>query len=303
MPALRGLRRRWPAARLVLAAPAGVGGLLRDLGVVDAVLPVTGLAPLAPDALVRADRAHPEALGGRGVDVGVNLHGNGPQSARALAALAPAATVAFAGPAHPSGPAWSPDEHEVLRWCRLVRSAGGRCGPEDLLLDAPRHDAASARRGGPVVVHPGAASGSRRWPAQRWERVVTALAARGHRVLVSGGPAEGALCAQVAAAGGEDLAGALSLRELLDVVASARLLVCGDTGVAHVATAVRTPSVLLFGPVCPALWGPAVDADRHVVLWPAPPGHRGDPHAAAVDPVLARTRVEDVVAAAERLLV
>ena len=44
-------------------------------------------------------------------------------------------------------------------------------------------------------------------------------------------------------------------------------MVSGDTGIAHLATAYRTPSVLLFGPTPPAWWGPLVDLDRHRVLW------------------------------------
>ena len=51
------------------------------------------------------------------------------------------------------------------------------------------------------------------------------------------------------------------------LVGTARLLLSGDTGVAHLATAFRTPSVTLFGPVSPALWGPRVDPALHRVLW------------------------------------
>ncbi len=99
---------------------------------------------------------------------------------------------------------------------------------------------------------------------------------------------------------GEDPDG-LVLAELLELVASSPLLLAGDTGVAHVATAVRTPSVLLFGPTDPARWGPAVDvvapSALHRVLWPAEPGRTGDPHADDPDPVLLRTSAHDVLEA------
>jgi ADP-heptose:LPS heptosyltransferase len=91
--------------------------------------------------------------------------------------------------------------------------------------------------------------------------------------------------------------GALATR-----VATARLLVCGDTGVAHLATAYRTPSVLLFGPTAPRHWGPAVDPDLHIVLWHGDDGHLGDPHGAAVDPALEMITVAEVLAAAASLL-
>jgi ADP-heptose:LPS heptosyltransferase len=65
------------------------------------------------------------------------------------------------------------------------------------------------------------------------------------------------------------LAGRTDVGELAALVAGARLVVCGDTGVGHLATGYGTPSVLLFGPNPPAIWGPLVDLDRHRVLWPA----------------------------------
>ncbi len=311
VPALRGLRRAFPGAHLVLACPRSVGELLREHAVVDDVLDVSGLAPLAPDALLQAvRRASPELRERleRAVDVGMNLHGDGPQSAAALAALGPAVTVAPASTVVPGGLPLDPDAHEVDRWCALVRSAGGPCGREDLVLPAlarRQEEASSQER--VVVLHPGAASGSRRWPADRWAALAQRLVAGGDRVVVTGTASEAALCAAVTARAGEDRCGRLDLRALTETVAGAALLVCGDTGVAHVATAARTPSVLLFGPTPPSRWGPAIDHDRHVVLWPAPGDHRpgmvpaGDPHADAVDPVLERTTVDDVVAAVASL--
>jgi ADP-heptose:LPS heptosyltransferase len=44
-------------------------------------------------------------------------------------------------------------------------------------------------------------------------------------------------------------------------------VICGDTGVAHLATAYGTPSVVLFGPMPPALWGPPPERRQHLVLW------------------------------------
>jgi ADP-heptose:LPS heptosyltransferase len=300
--ALRGVRRAWPGRRVVLAAPRALGEWLASYGVVDDVLPTRGLEPL--------EWAPPESAR----HVAVNLHGRGPESHRLLQKTGPDRLVAFGcAEAGHAGPAWDPHEHEVDRWCRLVRDAGGKCDPEDLRLgpaDPP------GGRGRHVVVHPGAASGSRRWPADRWAAVAGALAARGLPVAVTGSDAERELCARVrtgalaagARADVSDVAGRLGLADLADVVASARLVLCGDTGVAHVATAFGTPSVVLFGPTPPAWWGPAIDVDRHAVLWHgAPdhhggPAHRGDPHGDAVDPALARITVDEVLAAAEPLL-
>lgn len=318
--ALRGLRRAFPGRLLVLAAPDGVGRWLRDLGLVDGVLPTTGLAPLRWDA---ADH------------VAVNLHGRGPQSHRILAATAPAQLVAFANEeaGHQGGPAWRADEHEVERWCRLVTAAGGACGPEDLRLPGHRPEPTDE-----VVVHPGAASRSRRWPVDRWARLVRHLVEGGHHVVLTGGPEERRLCADVMSAAGlapggrgrhraadpdvpwdqqvgghlttsgrragtvRSTAGLLDLPALADVVDGARLVVCGDTGVAHLATAYATPSVLLFGPTPPQRWGPLIDPHIHTVLWHGETAQPGDPHGDEVDPALAAITPGEVIESVESLL-
>ncbi|MCW3845260.1 HAD-IIIA family hydrolase [Micromonospora yasonensis] len=108
-----------------------------------------------------------------------------------------------------------------------------------------------------VVVHPGSSVPARACPAQRCTEIVAALAADGHRVVVTGGPDERALTARVAAAGGTDLGGAHDLAGLARILAGARCLVVGNTGPAHLAAAVGTPVVSLFAPTVPfGQWGP-----------------------------------------------
>ncbi|MBE1876563.1 glycosyltransferase family 9 protein [Myceligenerans pegani] len=304
--ALRGVRRAWPGHRLVLAAPEALGQWLTDLGVVDAVLPTTGLTRLPwPWSGPGGAQDAPGCLA-------VNLHGRGPQSHRALQATQPDALIAFGNPAadHP-GPHWDEDEHEVLRWCRLVSGVGGRCGPEDLRLgpaDPPDGHGAPEAGQGVIVVHPGASAGARRWPAPRWSRVVRALTAQGLDVTLTGSPAEQKLCrrvrpAQEADGAVRDTSGRLSLPALADLVSRARLVVSSDTGVAHLATAYGTPSVTLFGPTSPALWGPAIDPARHLVIWHGEPGEPSrDPNAERLDPALARVTAEEVVDVCESAL-
>ncbi|MFI9485406.1 glycosyltransferase family 9 protein [Promicromonospora sp. NPDC052451] len=300
--ALRGVRRAWPGHRVVLASGQGIGDWLSGLGVVDAVLPTHGLARLPwPWAGPGGAQDAPGCLA-------VDLHGRGPESHRVLQATRPDALIAFdnAEAGH-IGPDWDDDEHEVLRWCRLVRSVGGSCGPDDLRLRRPHpRPHRPGGRGDPVVVHPGAAAGARRWPAARWAEVVAALAARGHDVVLTGSPQERLLCRRVAAAADapvRDLSGGLALPALADLVATSRLLVSTDTGVAHLATAYGTPSVTLFGPTPPALWGPLIDRDRHVVVWLDEPGAAPrDANADRLDPALARLTAADVVAGCEAAL-
>lgn len=293
VPALRGVRRRWPDRWLLLAGDDRIGSWLRDLGLVDEVLPARPLDTLGwPPPAVLGSTGH----------IAVNLHGRGPQSHRLLAATGPELLVAYrqATAGHLDGPAWRSDEHEVDRWCRLV----GDCDRDDLRLPW------SGERSAEVLLHPGAAAEARRWPPDRWAALAAGLIRAGHRVALTGGPGERRLCAGIAAATAdlasgaapESLAGRLTLPELAARVAAARLLVCGDTGVAHLATAYRTRSVVLFGPVSPRRWGPAVDADRHTVLWAGAGRRPGDPHGHRLDPALARITVDQVATAARNAL-
>jgi ADP-heptose:LPS heptosyltransferase len=115
-------------------------------------------------------------------------------------------------------------------------------------------------------------------------------------VALTGSAAEAPLAHAIAAAAGlppaSVLAGATDLRELTAVVTAAGRVVCGDTGVAHLATALGTPSVVLFGPVSPAVWGPPPERARHRVLWC---GGAGDPHAETIDPGLLGIEPADVL--------
>lgn len=287
VPALRALADALPGHRRVLALPAALAPLALHTGAVDEVVDAS---PLGPVSVERPD-------------VAVNLHGRGPESHRALLATAPGRLIAFACagvPESAAGPAWREDEHEVRRWCRLLQAHGIPADPARLDLDPPRGAPAWAR--GATVLHPGAAFAARRWPAERWAAVARAERGAGRRVLVTGSGGEVALATRVAALAGLEpgavLAGRTSVLDLAAVVAVAGRVVCGDTGVAHLATALRRPSVLLFGPATPAAWGPPDDRPWHRVLWR---GRRGDSRAAEVDPGLLAITVGDVVAALQEL--
>jgi hypothetical protein len=290
VPGLRAVRRGAAGARIVLAGPPSWGTLLLEQGVVDGLEPAASLEPLA------AEVCAPE--------VAVNLHGSGPESHRLLARVRPGRLVAFACPAagFTDGPLWDRAEHEVPRWIRLASELGGNASPDDLRLDPP---SGSPPHPGAVVVHPGAAFASRRWPAERWREVVAALARGGLPIVVTGTSDERDLTRVVseAAPGVIDLGGRLTPRELAQLIGAARLVLSTDTGVAHMATAYGTASVTLFGPTDPALWGPLVDLDLHEVVWADRPGDPvGEPRGSRLDPRLQRVSAGDLLARAEALL-
>ncbi|MEU9445158.1 glycosyltransferase family 9 protein [Streptomyces sp. NPDC048304] len=288
VPALRGVRRGFPGHRIVLALPPGLTEAALATGAVDAVFPAEAPGRAVPSLTHWA---------GPPPDLAIDLHGNGPESRDALAALRPGRLLAHACP---DGPPWQAQAHERDRWCAFLHAYGIPADPLDLRL--PKPDAPSPAPGA-VVVHPGAASGSRRWPGERYAAVVRCLRAAGHHVVLTGGPGEEALVRSVAEHSGQPagdvLAGGLPYGELSALVAGASLVLSGDTGLAHLAVAHGTPSVTLFGPVSPRLWGPP-PSPRHLALWK--PGPPGDPHGRTPDARLLRIRSGEVAAACLTLL-
>ena len=244
-PALRGLRRAWPGARLVLAAPAGLGGWL---AVARGGRRRRGGARTSGRGAGLADRAGAP-------EVAVNLHGRGPAE--------PPAARAGCDPA--AGRVRLPRGR--LRRRAAVARRGARGRPVDPAVAVGRWGrrgrrpaaAAAGRAVEHVVVHPGAASRVPPLAAGALGRGRGGPGRRGHRVVVTGtrGEADALRDGGAAAPGVEDHCGRHDLPGSAAWSAPRRLLLSGDTGVAHVATAFGTPSVTLFGPVSPALWGPA----------------------------------------------
>lgn len=160
------------------------------------------------------------------------------------------------------------DIHEVERALSLVEAAGHHLPPGDdgRLRIAPPHAsddiAAAAGDPGYVVVHPGASVPARAWDPARHSQLVAALVSRGHRVVLTGGDGERPMTARVAAGmpvPGRvvDLAGRTDFQTLSAVVAAASVVVCGNTGPAHLAAAVGTPVVSIYAPTVPAVrWRP-----------------------------------------------
>jgi ADP-heptose:LPS heptosyltransferase len=200
------------------------------------------------------------------------------------------------------------DPPEAQRALGLVCTAGYRLPAGDDGRLAVRRPLPHVEHltGGPgyVVVHPGASVPAREWPAQHCAQAVRALAAAGHRVVVTGSACEQHLTAEVASHTGIDLGGRTDLRTLAAVLDGARVVVAGNTGPAHLAAAVGTPVVSLFAPVVPASrWAPygvptVLLGDQHAPCRDSRARHcpvPGHPCLSGVDPA-------DVVAAVGSLV-
>jgi len=110
-----------------------------------------------------------------------------------------------------------------------------------------------------VAIAPGARWATKRWPAERFAAVADALHAEGVRIVLCGGPGDRDAFAAFRAASRAKVAADLSflpLDALAAAIARVQLLVACDSGPVHLATAVGTPVLALFGPTSATRWGP-----------------------------------------------
>ncbi|UWX97053.1 glycosyltransferase family 9 protein [Arthrobacter zhaoxinii] len=285
VPALKALRRAFPGHRIRYAAQEWLRPILPLTGAVDDLLPLHGLdvpIPLEPGQL----------------DIAVNLHGSGPESCSRLEVLQPSRLIGHAGPGW-DGPPWKDGVHERERWAGLLSWHGIPADPLDYRLDPP---AAWSTAPEAVVIHVGAAYGSRLWPAARFAAVARELDTAGSPILFTGSGGERRRALAVADAAGlapeRVVAGELRLEEFAAVIARSRLVISADTGAAHLASAYARPSVVLFGPAPVSEWGPP--PGPHIALTDET-RRRGDTFAVDPDPALLAVTVEDVLAAVEKL--
>jgi heptosyltransferase-2 len=260
-PLLRALRQRHPQARITVLTKTVFAPLLERNP------RVTEVIGWAPGASLREIGA---ALGRRGFTHRLDLHGS-PRS-RVLRWYAGGPWTGY--PKHRAARTmliktrrnFYRDRRPVAE--RYFDAARGLdvqpdAGPLEIFLAAPTLAAAGeflARNGLGVArqliaLAPGAAHFTKRWPPHHWKALVRLLIASGNDVVLVGGPADRELCVAAAADSGEravSAAGQFNIPGTAALLKRARALVSGDTGVMHLATAVGTPVVALFGPTVEA---------------------------------------------------
>lgn len=167
------------------------------------------------------------------------------------------------------------DQPEAVRALMIAEAAGyprpeGDDGlmhiadPTGAFFGTAAHRDAELRSGkafGPsdpyIVLHPGAAVPARMWPPENSARAVELLSSHGYTAAVTGGPSEKSLTSSVAGAYGIDLGGVTDLRGTAEILMHADVVISGNTGPAHLAAAVGTPTVSLYSPVIsPLRWAP-----------------------------------------------
>lgn len=120
----------------------------------------------------------------------------------------------------------------------------------------------------PVIVHPGARYRSKEWPAERWSMLIDRIQGDlGYPVVITGGNKEKEVIRSITfrmKTPVRSLAGQTSVLELAALFRKAALFIGSDSGPMHIAAAVGTPVIALFGPTDPLVWGPW--GDGHTVI-------------------------------------
>jgi len=272
LPALTGLRRQYPAGRLLVAARPGVAPLFDLVPGVDGLIPLTAATTLG--ARIRAVAADAAAIRAVRADLAVLL----PNSARSALIAAKAGVPRRAGYSRDlrrlllTDPVPRPGArvHQTDAYRQLAAALGAPAVGREPVLDVPARIVDSARArlteagwdGRPLVgIAPGATGGSaKRWPSDRVARVVASLAIRrGAACVLVGSAGDAAVAAHVAAEAGRiggddvrrrlvDLTGRTTIPELAGVLASCRSFLTNDSGAMHLAAAAGTRLVAVFGP-------------------------------------------------------
>ena len=276
LPALRALRRAYPRARLTFVASPLCEELLRDHPDIDALVVFDKWAMWRPWRLAallrRLRRPRP--------DLAFVMTTVSFSTTSALLAWASGARLRVGASSLPFGwhlsravynlelPLGPPGLHEVEHNLAPLRAVGIPAPLESpSLVPSPAavqrarafvESSFGSEAAGPLVaVHAGAGKAANLWPADGFGTVLQTLRReRQARVLLIEGPGDAATIGALAARLGGAPRWRAALGETLGLLALADLVLCNDTGIAHVAAAVGAPTLVLFGPTDPQRWRP-----------------------------------------------
>jgi ADP-heptose:LPS heptosyltransferase len=288
VPALRALRAAAPHAHIALIGlPWAQSFVERYADLFDELIVFPG-AEGFPEQHESNDGlpAFYARMRAQGFDLAIQLHGSGGVANDLLLRFGARAYAGFVQPGEPQRDGvfigWPDELPESERYVALMSALGVNTSDRRLWFplsesDGDEYASLAAAHGIEahrlVLVHPGAQLPSRRWPAERFAEVADRLAADGWQIAITGTAAEASLTGAVLGAmtaPALHVAGATSLGGLAALVAHARLVVCNDTGISHIAAAMATASVVIASGSDTQRWAP-LDHTRHRVLADYPP--------------------------------
>lgn len=159
------------------------------------------------------------------------------------------------------------DRHVSEHLCSILNRVAifpENFSPALVLQDAPPPVSAP----GPIVLHAGSGSERKNWSIENWRKILEFLISRGLSVTVIEGEADARRTSQLLSGIHSPLVSVVRNKPLLQIASvlrPARIFVGHDSGITHLAAALGTPTIALFGPTHPHLWAPR--GDRTKVLW------------------------------------
>ena len=286
-PVFRGLREAFPRATISALVNAGTEALLQHHPDVDEVLLVSRRDARAwPGGPSWADQFRlVRRLRERRFDLAIDLT-DGDRAAFLTWASGARLRVGYNREGRLRGrayhrvvPVWSGRRHAVVADLEALRVLGlpGRVVAPSLGLPPAAEAAAEdlltrkgvARDRDRVLIHPGARWWFKTWPTERFAVLADWIEEElGAEVIIAGGPGDVAAAEAIRRQMRRpaiSVAGETSILHLAAVLKRCRLFVGNDNGPMHIASAVGTPVVALFGPTDPAEWGPW--GEGHIVLY------------------------------------
>lgn len=321
-PALHALRLALPEAHLTLLTTPHSVPLVQGAGLVDEIVTLDQTALDRATAFFRPANMR-RVLGLRRYDVVVFFHHFTLRAGTLKYALIALASGARRRIGLDNGNGWFlnervPDagfgaQHQARYWLDLVALLGADNHPRQATVARDAYDL-PAWNGPRVVIHAGsgAYSTARRWDAASFAVVADALhQQQGAQIILVGGSQDDSQQVQATMqAEALDLTGATTLPQLADVIAQADVFIGAESGVMHLAAAVGTPVVAIFGPGNPDAWGPWNPGGQTVIVRSLPVcspcsyvGHgMGLRHGCAARTCMRMVTPEQVVQAAQAML-
>lgn len=286
VPAIRALKSFWPETEITLIGLPWAESLVSRFGnYFSGFMHFPGFPGLIeqPFELKRFISFLTEVQGEH-FDLILQMHGNGSVINPVISMMGARHVAGYFTPGQycPEAGLFMPypeDLPEIKRHLQLMEFLGIPALGDDLEFPVTEEEykncrallqAAGVVRDNYVCIHPGARDPERRWKPQNFARMADAIAAKGYTVVFTGIQQEQEIIAGIMSKmqyPAVNYAGKADLGTMAAIIREARLLLSNDTGVSHIAAAVKTPSVIIFLTSDPGRWAP-LNRNLHSVILP-----------------------------------
>jgi len=283
IPLFRAIKSQYPECHLsLIGLPWSFDLQKRFPHLIDEIIPFPGWPGLPEQPLLHEEvPAFLSRLQSQNFDLALQAHGSGLYVNQIIELIKPKISAGF------YTDTWRPNDtlfiqypegiHEIERLLSLAEILGLNSSNTSLEFPLFESDREGAERvmlehqldaSGYICLHAGSRGADRRWPLTHFSEVATTLSKRGLPVVLTGSKEEMTLVEElqllIESRGGTviNLAGKTALGTLAALLNTSRLLISNDTGVSHIASALKVPSVVLFTGSDPVRWAP-LDRERH----------------------------------------